>query len=184
MLGAPNDKLSAPSGAPTNNQPNNKNKMHNSDQTPPSRDTWLSKARAAYEKLLYHRSYALDSVGLQSLAAPGASWHERYSAEQESLGKSTSHSLEMIVPVFAEVALYCPSLIQQRPAAEPSAPIVWTDPVTGIAARNPWSEPQDLTSQGVIEVHDPQLAGHLRAIAFRAEWRPNQQPTQQQKQNA
>ncbi len=161
LTGAPNDKLSAPSGA----KPNNKNKMENSDQTPPARDLWQSKARSVYEKLPNNRAYALDSVGLQSLGALAAAWHERYVAEQTSLGKSTSHSLEMIVRTFAEVALYCPSLIQQRPAAEPSAPIVWTDPITGEPAKNPFAEPQDLTSQSVIEAHDPALAAHLKQVA-------------------
>ncbi len=140
--------------------------MENSDQnSPPSRDTWLSKARAVYEKLPLNRAYALDSVGLQSLGALAAAWHERYVAEQTSLGKSTSHSLEMIVPVFAEMATYVPALLQQRPAAEPSAPIVWTDPITGEPAKNPFAEPQDLTSQSVIEAHDPALAAHLKQVA-------------------
>ncbi len=139
--------------------------MENSDQiSPPSRDTWLSKARSVYEKLPLNRVYALDDVALQSLAALGASWHERYVAEQSSLGKPTSHSLEQLVPTFAEIALYVPSLVQQRPAAEPSAPIIWKDPVTGIAARNPWSEPVDVTSQSVISKLDPELAGHLKAV--------------------
>ncbi len=48
----------------------------------------------------------------------------------------------MIVPVFEQLAVFVPEMLQQRPAPEPTVPTVWADPITGEAARNPWSEPK------------------------------------------
>ena len=120
-----------------------------------------------YEKVPGDRRYAVDDNGAQSLGALAAAWYEQYVARQENEGKSTSHSLEMIVPTFEQLAVFVPEMLQQRPAPEPSSPTVWTDPITGQAARNPWSEPKDLTSQSVIAAKDPQLAEHLKAVALR-----------------
>jgi len=130
------------------------------------RAIWIAKALAVYEKLPGNRRYAVDDTAAQSLGALAKGWFEQWVATQENEGKSTStHTLEEIVPTFAAVAVFVPEMLQQRPVPEPSAPIVWMDAITGIPAKNPWSEPKDLTSQSVIATLDPQLAAHLKQTA-------------------
>ncbi len=125
-----------------------------------------TKALAVYERLQFNRSYALDDVGVQSITALTDAWTEDYIARQEADGKSTSHSLDMIVPVFEQLAVFVPSMLQQRPGAAPeTGAMQWRDPITGVHAVNPWSEPQDLTSQSIVRSLDPQLADHLKATA-------------------
>ncbi len=138
---------------------------HQNNQDDKDRELWISKALAVHEKIPGNRSYALDDVGAQSLGALACAWHERYVATQENDGKSTSFSLEAIVPTFQQLTVFVPEMLQLRPPPEPSAPTVWTDPISAQAARNPWSDPKDLTSQSVVATHDPQLAEHLKAIA-------------------
>lgn len=94
-----------------------------------------------------------------------AAWYEQYVATQENEGKSTSFSLEMIQPTFEQLAVYVPEMLQLRPQPEPTAPTVWKDQITGIPAKNPWSDPKDLTSQSVIATLDAQLAAHLKQTA-------------------
>ncbi len=139
--------------------------MMNQNTQDKDRELWISKALAAYEKIPGNRSYALDDVGAQSLAALAAAWYEQYVATQENEGKSTSFSLEMIQPTFEQLAVYVPEMLQLRPQPEPTAPTVWKDQITGIPAKNPWSDPKDLSSQSVIATLDPQLAAHLKQTA-------------------
>ena len=130
------------------------------------RDLWIKKGLAVYDLIPGNRKYALNDVGAQSLGAFACAVVERHEREAEADGKSTAHSLEMIVPIFSDLAVFVPEMLQLRPAPEPTAPTQqWTDPITGEPAKNPWSEPRDVTPQGVVATLDPQLAAHLKATA-------------------
>ncbi len=51
-------------------------------------EPWTKKALAVYEKIPRNRSYALDDVGAQSLAALTAAWHEDYVPRRKQRAKS------------------------------------------------------------------------------------------------
>ena len=106
------------------------------------------------------RWYALDEAGLDSLAQFGIAWQEDRAERGENFDLSAFND------VIAQLVEQVPSLMQVRPEQSANLPAkVWKDAITGQVARNPWSEPVDLESQGAVTEADPALAKHLKATA-------------------
>jgi len=113
----------------------------------------------ALKEIPHSRWYALDETALDSLAFLGISWLE------QRVEDGLRFNAEEFRKVVAELVELTPSLRQERPEQPPPTPEVWKDGVTGQVARNPFSDPPDLESQGAITKADPALAEHLKATA-------------------
>ncbi len=115
--------------------------------------------REALDKIPGVRVYALDETSLDSLALLGISWLEKRAESGEKFSVAEFRQL------MAEVVASVPSLRQERPEEPSAIPQPWKDPVTGATPRNPFADPPDLESQGILTEREPQLATHLKRIA-------------------
>jgi hypothetical protein len=101
-----------------------------------------------------------DQAALDSLSLLGIAWHQDRAENQDK-----RFNAEEYKAFLAQLVDLVPSLRQQRPEEPPPLPKIWRDEITGESARNPWSNPPDLDSQGAVMERDPELASWLKKAA-------------------
>lgn len=117
-------------------------------------------ARAALRKVPHNRCYALDDSATDALGALLATWQE------ERAQRGLNYDADEAVKFLAELAKHIPQLVQAKPSdVAQSPPQAWVDEITNRPAKNPFTEPQDVTSQVLLQKHEPALAEHLKRIA-------------------
>jgi hypothetical protein len=123
------------------------------------KDQWREHALNAFLKVPGNRAYATDDAATTSLTAAVAALVEHRNENGEKF------DFAKLVEFFTALAPLQPGMLQERPSSPPPTPSEWLDPVTKQPARNPFSDPPDIDSQGAVMKNDPVLAEHLKAIA-------------------
>ncbi len=130
------------------------------DTTTINRTRWRAHARDAFKPVPNSRFYALDDAALDALAAFASEW------QQDRASRDITFELSSLKQVFGELSKHVPTMVQHKPGDAPPTPKLWTDPVSGQPANNPYADdPKDVSSIAVLEMHDPLLAAHLKRTA-------------------
>src|SRR6266566_661911 len=123
----------------------------------PESERWSKIGLQAYRKVKLNRSYALtddSKIGLGSLAA---AWIESNRNSERTFDQDKFVSF-----IEKDLAPLLPQLVQQKPGTAPPLPKIWTDPISGQQAVNPYAKGSfDLKAQAIVEQRDPALAEHL-----------------------
>jgi hypothetical protein len=102
------------------------------------------------------RSWARTPDTTDGLKMYGGCWQGERADANENFSQS-----DLRKHLETELAQFVPSLVRLKPEEKPKLPTMLVDEVTGLPAKNPWSEPQDRASQNAILRAFPELAQWL-----------------------
>ena len=120
---------------------------------------YLGHAVEALKKAKHGRHYALGDTEKMALAALVSTWQA---------GRNESFTHEAAAKFLEQLREFAPSLFQNRPPDEKEPPKLPVDPVSGKPPANPWEKGhENVTEQGWLRTHEPELADYLKAVADR-----------------
>ena len=128
------------------------------------RDAAMKFPLEAYQKVKHNRAYALDEQNKIALAALARAMFERRIAEGRSHMDAQPSSWQEFFEIIGKLAASGANVLQRRPGNPPPLPKQWRDPVSLETLPNPWKT-KDLKAQSLLQVRDPELAAHYKAMA-------------------